>query len=501
MLGFASFGIAWALVFVVVRTIYRLYFHPLKNVPGPKLAAASSAYEFYFNVIKGGKYIWEVERLHKIYGPIVRISPREVHINDVKYYEEIYAPATRKRDKVREWVEGFDLNGSVVASVSADLHRQRRVPINKFFSKSAITNIEPMIQEKIDQLCNHLKTAYKSQRVVNLDSGFAGLTSDIIHQYTIGYHSGNLDQQDFNIGVRDAMNGLFQGVHVLFFLPFLAPIAGTIPLSILKSILPYFAAFKEQKIAIHTQIVKILAGEEEKDKSMIMTLAHHSSDLPDGFLDPSRLTDEAMTILTAGTETTARALTFAIFNIIQSQEVQEKLREELKTVMPTPQSLPTWDQLKQLPYLNGVIYESIRLSTGLASRTPRIAPEETMVYKNFVLPPGTILSQWHYFLLTDPEIYPNPHAFDPERWIRETDNGERLDRYFIPFSKGPRMCIGFNLAYAELYLVVARLARQFDFTLYDTTEKNLEFARDFQGAFPEDGNIIMQVKVSNMIDD
>lgn len=269
----------------------------------------------------------------------------------MKFYEEIYAPATRKREKVREWVEGFGLNGSIVSSVSHDLHRQRRVPLNKLFSKSAINDIEPMMQEKIEKLCDHLKNAVKSKRVVDLDSGFAGLTSDIIHQYTLGYHSGNLDREDFNMNVRNAMNGLFQGIHVLFFFPFLAPIADMMPLPTLKRVLPYIAAFKEQRITIQDQIVKILADGDEKEKSMISMLALHSSSLPNGFMDPARLTDEALTLLTAGTETTARALTFGIFYLIKNQKIRGKLREELKTVMPTPESLPTWDQLKQLPYL------------------------------------------------------------------------------------------------------------------------------------------------------
>lgn len=208
-----------------------------------------------------------------------------------------------------------------------------------------------MMQEKIEKLCDHLKNAVKSKRVVDLDSGFAGLTSDIIHQYTLGYHSGNLDREDFNMNVRNAMNGLFQGIHVLFFFPFLAPIADMMPLPTLKRVLPYIAAFKEQRITIQDQIVKILADGDEKEKSMISMLALHSSSFPNGFMDPARLTDEALTLLTAGTETTARALTFGIFYLIKNQKIRGKLREELKTVMPTPESLPTWDQLKQLPYL------------------------------------------------------------------------------------------------------------------------------------------------------
>lgn len=68
MASIVSLGFAGLLAFFVVRAIYRLYFHPLSNFPGPKLAAISSAYEFYFNVIKRGTFIWELERLHEIYG-------------------------------------------------------------------------------------------------------------------------------------------------------------------------------------------------------------------------------------------------------------------------------------------------------------------------------------------------------------------------------------------------------------------------------------------------
>lgn len=71
MADIASLIIAGLLAFFVVRTIYRLYFHPLSNFPGPKLAAITSAYEFYYNVIKRGTFIWELERLHEIYGKLL----------------------------------------------------------------------------------------------------------------------------------------------------------------------------------------------------------------------------------------------------------------------------------------------------------------------------------------------------------------------------------------------------------------------------------------------
>ena len=56
------------LLALVVRTIYRIYFHPLSKIPGPKLAAATHLVEFYYDVVRGGKFIWEIERMHEKYG-------------------------------------------------------------------------------------------------------------------------------------------------------------------------------------------------------------------------------------------------------------------------------------------------------------------------------------------------------------------------------------------------------------------------------------------------
>lgn len=61
---------AAALGYVLLVAIYRLYLHPISKFPGPKLAAVTSLYGFYFNVVKGGRYLWEIEKMHKKYGAI-----------------------------------------------------------------------------------------------------------------------------------------------------------------------------------------------------------------------------------------------------------------------------------------------------------------------------------------------------------------------------------------------------------------------------------------------
>jgi hypothetical protein len=68
MAGLVAWGVGGLLIYFITKAVYRLYFHPLRNIPGPKLAALSSAYEFYFNVIKQGTFIWHLEGLHETYG-------------------------------------------------------------------------------------------------------------------------------------------------------------------------------------------------------------------------------------------------------------------------------------------------------------------------------------------------------------------------------------------------------------------------------------------------
>ncbi|KAJ5921253.1 hypothetical protein N7466_009579 [Penicillium verhagenii] len=494
----AKVGIA-AILFSLVRIIYRVYFHPLSKIPGPKLAAASTAYIFYYNVIKGGVFIWHLERLHGIYGPIIRISPREVHIKDSSYYDDIYASSMRKREKDYPSIRSFEIDGASFSTISAEDHRERRAPFEKFFSKSAVAKMEHIIQQRLDKLCGHLDRGYESYKVVNLGAGFAGMTADIIYQYTLGYDSGNLEKEGFNEHVRDGVNALFRGYHVTVFFPILQTITRSLPLSVLKRMNPSAWVVTDQKLGVQARIVDFLAGKRTKDGSIMEKVA--DSRLSAHLRGPERLADEAFSILVGGTETTGRSLSLGFFKILSDRVVKEKMLQELRSLMPTPQSRPTWNQLEQLPYMSGVILETLRLSTGIANRSPRVAPTETLVYKGYSIPPGTPVSQTNYFVLMDPEIFPDPHAFDPERWVRAAAKGEPLQRYLVNFSKGTRICLGMNLAYAELYLTLANLFRRYEFELYDTTEKDIAFARDFAAPYPDEGNLQLRVMVTGLVEE
>ena len=119
--------------------------------------------------------MWKIHEMHERYGgyflslkpqlicpgPIVRINPDELHIDDPEHYDEIYGSTTRKRDKYGPWVALAGTPGANSSTVGHDHHRLRRGVLNPFFSKKAVTELEPVIQAKIDTLVGRFEKAHQ----------------------------------------------------------------------------------------------------------------------------------------------------------------------------------------------------------------------------------------------------------------------------------------------------------------------------------------------------
>ncbi len=154
-----------------------------------------------------------------------------------------------------------------------------------------------------------------------------------------------------------------------------------------------------------------------------------------------------------------------------------RLRSELRKLPPNA----SFTDLEQLPYLGAVIAEGNRLSFGLTKRNTRVAPDEALQYKNFIIPPGTPISMTSLCVHTEESVFPNPWRFDPERWLGP--GAADCRKYQFAFGRGSRKCVGINLAHAVLYLAVAAVA-QFDMDLYETDDSDVVFQHDYQVAHP-----------------
>lgn len=225
------------------------------------------------------------------------------------------------------------------------------------------------------------------------------------------------------------------------------------------------------------------------------------SKLPPPEKSVRRLSSEAQQMIGAGVETVAWALTTTVFYLVSNPACLEKLRAELITAIPDPASLPTSTTLERLPYLAACVKEGIRLSTGVSVRLPRVSPHKPIIYDGWVIPAGTPVSMTTLDVLRDPELFTSPNDFVPERWLDNprTKTGEGLAKYFVPFGKGPRMCIGINLAYVEMHLTLAMLFRRFTFELYETDVSDVEIKHDFMVPQPKLSTKGMRVRVTGSV--
>jgi cytochrome P450 len=205
------------------------------------------------------------------------------------------------------------------------------------------------------------------------------------------------------------------------------------------------------------------------------------ANVPAGEKSVKRLTEEAQVIISAGATTTAHFLTLTIYHILANEGIHQKLRAELISATAASSGTPSMQDFEQLPYLNAVIKEGFRLSYGVTTRLPRIAPDTTLQCQGHIIPAGTTVSMTSILQHMDTFLFPNPELFNPQRWLDSDDI--HLDRYLVNFSKGTRACVGINLARAEIVLTLATVFRKFDMKLHDTTRADVEVARDYFAAY------------------
>jgi cytochrome P450 len=168
-------------------------------------------------------------------------------------------------------------------------------------------------------------------------------------------------------------------------------------------------------------------------------------DLPAEEFAQHRMRDEAQTVVGAGLTTTAWSLSNGCFYLIENKEAQEKLRKELVEAIADIHAPDAFNyrKLESLPYLRGCVKESIRMGTGVSGRNNRIW-KSPLPYRDWIIPAGTSVSMNHQDVLFDKDIFPDPRELVPERWIGnpKAPDGSSLERYFVPFGKGDRQCLG-----------------------------------------------------------
>ncbi|KAI8651058.1 hypothetical protein NCS57_01441500 [Fusarium keratoplasticum] len=478
-------GLFWV-SYLVCKVIYNLFFHPLSKFPGPKIAAIGTYYEFYHDVIRDGTYLWRIEEMHRKYGPVVRINADELHIHDPDFYSKVYA-GSKRVNKYGPAVAAFTVPRATLATIDHDVHRLRRSILNPYFSKRAVTMLEPLINDKVDRLCRRLEEWIGQGTAVDLDAAMAALTADIVSIYFYGKDFDYLGGKDFKFVVRDAILGLIGFYHFSRFVPAVANFINSLPIPIVRMIQPGAAALLESQQEIKAEIQQSLNEKDNLKSKSVIVGALGDPDIPAEEKTLDRLVDEGVTVIFAGTETTARSISVAMFHLLRDKSLLQKLRDELSTVDKGPDGQWAYNQLETLPYLTGCVQEGLRLAHGPVVRLPRVSPNEALQYGDWLIPAGTPVSESTLLVHLDPSIFPSPNTFDPDRWVRAAREGVHLSKYICSFTKGTRQCLGINLAYAELYIAIAKIATSFEMELYNTSLEDVQIHHIRLTGYPKRG--------------
>jgi cytochrome P450 len=492
--------------------------------------AATQLYAFYYDVLGPGLYIWEIEAMHKQYGrssfskltgrcliilfvgPIVRIAPNQIHINDPEYIDQVFAGPGKTREKGQMTINGLGTSPTAIATKEHNLHKSRRAALNPFFSKQNIRRLEPTIVQVLDQMLQQLDQSLRTKSPVNVGLLYRATSYDIISEYAFGHGLVSFSRQDLNEPYFQAHRRMVLTWHIISCFPFISVILRTVPLYITTVLLPIFKTFVElievglfililTRQLSHLQratasIDKIKSSTTFVEEAQTIFHGLLESTIPESERSPARLAEEAHVLLAAGTDTIANVLTAITYQLLANPHILGKLRAELQDTI-REDSLPTFSQIENLPYLSAIIQEGLRLHPGTTQRQERIAPDEDLYYMNhknhmtYKIPAGTCVSMTTPLLSRLPNLYPSPQEFRPERFL---DN-PKLKNYQFTFSRGTRNCLGMNLAYQEIYMVLACIFRRYN--VWDRAMENKSLTLELFQTSRDDIDIVRDLVTEN----
>jgi cytochrome P450 len=347
------------------------------------------------------------------------------------------------------------LGDQSVILLDGDRHQRQRQLLMPPFHGERMRAYGQVIQT----ITQHISQSWKSGDRISVRATMQDISLQVILQAVFGFTPGTRDGNPANLTtIQDTVRHLLDltgsplSSSLLFFRWLQHDWGAWSP----------WGSFLRQKAtfdrAIYAEIHHRHAHPDD-NRQDILAMLMAARDEDGNAMTEVELRDELVTLLVAGHETTASALSWALYLLHCHPESYRQLRQELDTV--------PWDNpdeaiatVLRLPYLDAVCSETLRLYPIAPIAFPRKL-KETMAFGGYDLPPDTFLVACIYLAHRNPKIYPQPEQFQPERFL----NRQFSPYEFLPFGGGNRRCIGMAFALFEMKLVLATLLRQHQFQI------------------------------------
>ncbi|KAF5974370.1 benzoate 4-monooxygenase cytochrome P450 [Fusarium coicis] len=421
--------VLFKLIDFLCRFTYRLYLSPLRKFPGPRLAASSNAWEIYHSLTNDR--FRAIHELHEKYGNVVRIGPNQVSVASPEAFLYVFVTKYSSFLKTDFYATIQPGIGPKYAGLFNYIsHKQamaERRDLQPPFSPGSLKHYEARFDEQLDILMG----VVKQRRKVDLFGIFKFFMLDVIGDLALNKSFGQVTSGKDHQYVIDFNNAfMLIGLQNTF-----APIIPLIP----------YLPFKKLKNAYYGLERVFSYSQERVEDYLKQDISNKQGSLMSGYLDPATgepkdgysawsIALAGHGFIVAGSEATSITLTYIIWMLIKRPDVDHRLRQELSSLSKNYSNT----DLANLPYLDAVIREALRIYPPAPAPMPRVVPKSGFEFEGVSYPPGTISAQ-PYTIHRHEEVFEDPDGFRPERWLNvPSEKKDRMYRAFVPFSAGQR---------------------------------------------------------------
>ncbi|KAI0484122.1 cytochrome P450 [Xylariaceae sp. FL0804] len=493
----------WGFAAGLVALVAYYYLYPyfvthrhLRGIPAPFPAQFTNLW--LLGVSRRGRRSLEVHRAHERLGPLVRIQPGHVSVADAEAVPAIYGHGSGllKADFYDAFVS---IRRGLFNTRDRAEHTRKRKMVSHTFAPRSVGQFEPYIRQNLATFVRRWDELTSRQNhggggggggVAHVDclAWFNYVAFDAIGDLAFGAPFGMLAAGADMAEVRSAPDAPASYAPAVEILNRRGEVSAT--LGCLPALRPWAAWLPDPFFRRGLAAVQDLAGiaiarvkhrvesppvdEAGRGRKDLLARLQEARDDKGEPLGLEELTAEALTQLIAGSDTTSNTSCALLYHVARTPGVLARLRAELDAAVPDPDpdnpiAVPDFEAVRHLPYLEAVINETLRVHStsgiGLARQVPLDSPTGVTLPNGVRFGPGTVLSVPTYTVHHSRAVWgADADAFDPGRWSADRLT-PRQRAAFVPFSYGPRACVGRNVAEMEMKLIAATWARRYDVEL------------------------------------
>ncbi|PQE16376.1 cytochrome P450 protein [Rutstroemia sp. NJR-2017a BVV2] len=352
-------------------------------------------------------------------------------------------------------------NWNMFAVRDPKVHSQLRRQFQSTYSLTALVSYEPYVDDCARIFRQRLEEIAVAGSPTDLGHWLQCYAFDVIGHITYGTAIESGLKESVHLGVYPSLQGL------------------ALRLRTKEPGSAYADKFAQEKIdQFRTSDKAVSQAPEKEDDGKVETflekfLRKHESD-PTNFTRIHVLAGCGANV-GAGSDTTGISLSAIFYYLLKYPHCNQKLREEVDAVQPLPTKELTFHESQDMPYLQAVIKEALRLHPAFGVPLERTVPEGGTTIAGRFFPAGTNVSVHCWVANKNEFVFEDPDEFKPERWLTEDANKLALmNRHWIPFGLGTRTCIGRHISMLEIAKLVPYIVRDFDFTLQERADQTWE---------------------------